>query len=872
MLDDSRSASFATLASSPLSDDGRGEFYRLWTGRRGAWRIAFAIALAIAVTAPTVTAQTPTEIKRHVTVRQTFDDGYGPFTFHFTRPDGTPGSVEYFCVGTASDSTSAFFRIFSDSTSAQVTGEATLFMPPLNISSYTPRPSLGTDPVTREPINPCQFDATIPEVNRTVPLGRNVEGSAWLSTTNVGGVSAHITVACTGLAPSVPCTIATATSLRVNTSRERVPTASQPHFLLAFGNYIDPATPRCRVEQPLKKIREFKDNGKDYPPEDYDIALEQERISRYRDQPREALEQRTLGYTIAPKVALALHNKMTAFEDSFASRAQPAPYRKSGYRPPPYQRHLYELNTQSEKLREALKDPSQFALCQERIDEVEGEKDQHSLTRRTNEPFPQTVQVSEFLPAHAHKTDAGEPQALALDMSGYRAGLTPAQLAAFASSLGLLRPFPGADPPHFIEISNVLPPPGYKWLIASPVDVLLRDPLGRRVGFDSATGQVVNELGENGYFSGRGTEPAVIEIGEVVPGTYTLNGIGNGNGPYRIEVTKVALAGPETIQVFTGTALDGTPITPVVIDVPIPTADTVSPIVTPPNPLVIQPSELGGARGSAVASLAAFLAGSTATDNADPSPSRIGPVVDGAPATNDTLFPLGTTTVTFAYEDATGNVGSANATVTVTTLNSDTTAPIITTPPNITVTATSATGQAVTYVVTVSDEQDPSPSVSCLPQSGAVFPITTTTVNCSARDSAGNTATAAFLVTVIPVIAPPRFTFTGFFTPVDNLPALNSVKAGAAVPLKFSLGGDYGLNVIASGYPRARVVACQAAEVADAIEETLTAGKSRLLYDQSSGQYVYVWQTDKAWANSCRELQITFTDGQTRSARFIMRK
>jgi len=39
--------------------------------------------------------------------------------------------------------------------------------------------------------------------------------------------------------------------------------------------------------------------------------------------------------------------------------------------------------------------------------------------------------------------------------------------------------------------------------------------------------------------------------------------------------------------------------------------------------------------------------------------------VGGAAADNTTLFPVGTTTVTFRFQDASGNIGTANATVTV---------------------------------------------------------------------------------------------------------------------------------------------------------------------------------------------------------------
>jgi hypothetical protein len=45
------------------------------------------------------------------------------------------------------------------------------------------------------------------------------------------------------------------------------------------------------------------------------------------------------------------------------------------------------------------------------------------------------------------------------------------------------------------------------------------------------------------------------------------------------------------------------------------------------------------------------------------------------------------------------------------------------------------------------------------------------------------------------VNAPAPATFTGFFQPIDNQPTINTMKAGAAVPVKFSLGGNQGLNL-----------------------------------------------------------------------------
>ena len=54
----------------------------------------------------------------------------------------------------------------------------------------------------------------------------------------------------------------------------------------------------------------------------------------------------------------------------------------------------------------------------------------------------------------------------------------------------------------------------------------------------------------------------------------------------------------------------------------------------------------------------------------------------------------------------------------------------------------------VTYNVTASDNTDASVPVACKPRSGARFRLGRTTVRCSATDSSGNTATAAFAITV----------------------------------------------------------------------------------------------------------------------------
>jgi hypothetical protein len=115
------------------------------------------------------------------------------------------------------------------------------------------------------------------------------------------------------------------------------------------------------------------------------------------------------------------------------------------------------------------------------------------------------------------------------------------------------------------------------------------------------------------------------------------------------------------------------------------------------------------------------------------------------------------------------------------------------------------------------------------------------------------------------------YPFAGFFQPVENAPTLNSLKAGSAVPVKFGLGGNRGLHIFAAGFPLSQQIQCETGVPIDAIEETVNAGGSSLSYDVGSGQYVYVWKTDKGWSG-CRELQLRLNDGETYRARFTMRR
>src|SRR5439155_17646435 len=120
----------------------------------------------------------------------------------------------------------------------------------------------------------------------------------------------------------------------------------------------------------------------------------------------------------------------------------------------------------------------------------------------------------------------------------------------------------------------------------------------------------------------------------------------------------------------------------------------------------------------------------TATDNCGTA------TVTCTPASGSS-FALGPTTVNCSASDGHGNTATCSFTVTV----SDTDAPVITCPADISVSTSGGTcASNVTFAVTATDNCGTA-AVTCTPASGSSFALGPTTVTCSANDGHGNSAT-----------------------------------------------------------------------------------------------------------------------------------
>jgi extracellular elastinolytic metalloproteinase len=78
----------------------------------------------------------------------------------------------------------------------------------------------------------------------------------------------------------------------------------------------------------------------------------------------------------------------------------------------------------------------------------------------------------------------------------------------------------------------------------------------------------------------------------------------------------------------------------------------------------------------------------------------------------------------------------------------------------------------------------------------------------------------------------------------------------------FRLGGDRGLDILASGSPASRQIDCSTKAPIGPLEPTDPPGRSSLSYDSDLDRYTYPWKPrkDYDYAGTCREFLLTLDD------------
>ncbi len=111
------------------------------------------------------------------------------------------------------------------------------------------------------------------------------------------------------------------------------------------------------------------------------------------------------------------------------------------------------------------------------------------------------------------------------------------------------------------------------------------------------------------------------------------------------------------------------------------------------------------------------------------------------------------------------------------------------------------------------------------------------------------------------------YSFTGFFPPVRNSPAVNHAAAGWIIPLTFKLDGNQGLNIFNAGDPAVQQINCTTGAPIGAASPAQPVGQG-LYYIGFLDTYTYLWQTSRAWRGTCQEFSLGLNDGSTHTADF----
>lgn len=111
------------------------------------------------------------------------------------------------------------------------------------------------------------------------------------------------------------------------------------------------------------------------------------------------------------------------------------------------------------------------------------------------------------------------------------------------------------------------------------------------------------------------------------------------------------------------------------------------------------------------------------------------------------------------------------------------------------------------------------------------------------------------------------YSFVKFRKPVKQAPQVNKAQQGSTVPVKFILAGDHSGDVLPSYIAKSQQIACNTKNPLGEATAINTSGNG-LTYNASNNTYKFKWKTLKQWKNSCRQLILEFSNGETVHAYF----
>jgi Ig-like domain from next to BRCA1 gene/PKD domain/Lecithin:cholesterol acyltransferase/HYR domain/Divergent InlB B-repeat domain len=276
---------------------------------------------------------------------------------------------------------------------------------------------------------------------------------------------------------------------------------------------------------------------------------------------------------------------------------------------------------------------------------------------------------------------------------------------------------------------------------ACPANVMVTDPLHRRLGYDPVSRTMLNEIPGSTHFS-PDMEPQLLWIGDPRPGRYEVRVTGwndVGTDPtYMVRADRVGIGG--TVGEIVAVAGETAPLEEHTFDFDLvpnrpPTADA-------------GPDETVAAGEDCVARVT--LDGSRSSDpDGDTLYYTWESGFETVKGVHPTLsLPLGTHTIRLSVHDGKGQVARDSVVITV----EDETPPTITVPARVVAEQTSLAGTPVTLPEPVVKDNCSLPSVS--DDAPATFPLGETVVTYTAVDAAGNVSTATTTVVVRDTTAP----------------------------------------------------------------------------------------------------------------------